>query len=432
MAAVAAVEQTRRPALPVGPSLVPVGLAVQLGRWAGWSSRRVGAGGGGTVSGRVARRLRPDLLARLTAGRTVVLISGTNGKTTTTALLTSALRTAGPVATNAGGDNLLDGLVAALLHVDPAAVIALEVDEAVLPEAMAQTRPQAVVLLNLSRDQLDRCAEVGRHVTRWQAALREHPQAVVVADADDPLVVSAVLAARPAAGRVVWVGTGSTWRGDAQVCPRCSAPLPPAPDYRCSSCSFARPDPAWTLDHGGLTGPDGTVHTVRLALPGRVNRGNAALAVAAAGALGVPAPHALDAVARIDAVGGRYRRLRVGTHDVQLLLAKNPAGWAEALRMAARPGAALVIAINARGADGTDPSWLCDVPFEQLQGRHVIATGERRHDVRVRLTYADVEHRSAPDVVAAIELAPAGECVVVANYTAFQQAQRLLRTALPA
>jgi UDP-N-acetylmuramyl tripeptide synthase len=135
-------------------------------------------------------------------------------------------------------------------------------------------------------------------------------------------------------------------------------------------------------------------------------------------------------------VAGRYRSVQAGSTRARLLLAKNPAGWLEVFDLLAPSPAPVVVAINARIADGKDPSWLWDVPFERLRGRLVVATGERSRDLAVRLHYAEVDHRHEPDPLRAIEVAAAGpagvgavsEVDVVGNYTSFQAiASRLER-----
>ena len=166
--------------------------------------------------------------------------------------------------------------------------------------------------------------------------------------------------------------------------------------------------------------PAGEKHTVALTIPGQVNVGNAALAAAAASVWGISPAEALAAMAAIPSVEGRYLETSYAGRPVRLLLAKNPAGWSEALQMA-RPDAGIVIAVNARAADGRDPSWLWDVPFEVLQGRHAIATGERSRDVAVRLRYAGVDHVRVDALDDALRAAHgAGPVEVLANYTAFQ------------
>ena len=163
-----------------------------------------------------------------------------------------------------------------------------------------------------------------------------------------------------------------------------------------------------------------------LTLPGTVNRGNAAQAVAAAVTLGADPVAAVAAVSAVDEVAGRYRTVRLGAHTVRMLLAKNPAGWQEALSMVDRDAAGVVIAVNGQVPDGEDLSWLWDVRFEHFETVPVVAAGERGTDLAVRLGYAGVEHTLVHDTVAAIASCPPGHVEVLANYTAFLQLNRRL------
>ncbi|MCD9623875.1 MurT ligase domain-containing protein [Rhabdothermincola salaria] len=419
-------------------------LAVAVSRAVAGASRAVHFGSGSVIGGRAALAVDPALLANLTARRPVALVSATNGKTTTTRLLSAALGVDRPVVSNALGANMTPGIVAALGPADPRATAVLEVDERWLEQVLADTGAATVVLLNLSRDQLDRTQEVRKLAERWRRALTATPPRRVVANADDPLVTWAAMAA-PA---VVWVGTGQDWTADAAGCPACSGRIAFEPgSWHCTDCALARPEPEVTValadgpdrDEGQepaggsgratamVTLPAGTV-PVPLALPGRVNRVNAAFALAAATAMGADAHRAASGLAAVTEIAGRYRVADVGGTSVRLVLAKNPAGWHEALDLLAPAPAPVVVAINARIADGHDPSWLWDVPFERLAGRFVVATGERRHDLAVRLRYADVDHRVATDLdgaVAAVRAHTAapleGVLDVAANYTAFQE-----------
>ena len=131
------------------------------------------------------------------------------------------------------------------------------------------------------------------------------------------------------------------------------------------------------------------------------------MAAAAAEALGVPAERALAAMAGVGEVAGRFTTRSVAGVATRLMLAKNPAGWSELLDLVCPGTGPVVVGINARVADGRDPSWLWDVPFERLAGRPVVATGERCLDLSVRLRYAEVAHRTVRDPVAAV-IAAAG------------------------
>jgi UDP-N-acetylmuramyl tripeptide synthase len=431
-------------------------VAAMAGRAIADASRWVGAGEGSVIGGRVTLAIDQRALELMAAGHQSVAISGTNGKTTTTRLLAAALSTRGPVSTNSAGANLLPGLVSSLFRGRAGAAVALEVDEGHVAEAVAAVHPTAVVLLNLSRDQLDRFGEVRRHAADWRLALAASPATVVVANADDPLVTWAAGACDPSGNGqrcgVTWVGTGQRWRADASACPNCGSRIRWSDDrfqrggahWACSSCPLERPRPDLWLEGSDLVLADGRRLPIRLQLPGRVNVTNAAMAVAAAMVLGVAPGRAARAMSRVRAVAGRYQVLTVAGARVRLLLAKNPAGWAEALGLIRPPPTPVVIGINAGVADGRDPSWLWDVPFDQLRGRLVVATGERGRDLAVRLRYADVAHRYEPDYRKAVALAAAGtgskpgperatgagsrpvEVDFVANYTSFQDARRAL------
>jgi lipid II isoglutaminyl synthase (glutamine-hydrolysing) len=406
--------------------------AALAGRVVSEISRRAGRGAGSVIGGRVTLAVDPSALEQMSAGHTVALVSGTNGKTTTTRLLAAALSTRGPVASNAAGSNLLPGLVGALSYERPGAVVALEVDEGLLAQAAEAVQPTVVVLLNLSRDQLDRIGEVRLHALSWRRMLDTLPQTTVVANVDDPLVVWAA----ESAGQKVWVGTGQRWREDACSCPACGnrirwepASNGSAPDWACTNCPLARPKPELWLEGRDLVLTDGQRLPINLQLPGWCNLANAAMAAGAVVGLGQDPAWAVQAMARVGTVAGRYERVTVAGVRVRLLLAKNPAGWAEALELIRPAPMPVVIGINARVADGHDPSWLWDVPFEKLRGRRVVATGERGRDLAVRLRYAGVEHVFVDDYVAAVKAAGAPDIDLAANYTSFQDARLALARA---
>ena len=168
--------------------------------------------------------------------------------------------------------------------------------------------------------------------------------------------------------------------------------------------------------------PDGRTVTPRLQVPGRFNLSNAACALAAAVQFGVDPDTALAGMGHVTAPAGRFATARFGETRARLLLAKNPAGWAEALPLAASDP--VVLAIDSVAADGKDVSWLWDVEYEQLAGRHVIATGPRAQDLAVRLSYAGVEHSIVPDLTAALA-GHSHPIDVIATYTPFQRLLKL-------
>jgi UDP-N-acetylmuramyl tripeptide synthase len=407
-------------------------LALALERAASGTSRRLGRGSGEMIGGKVALKVDPGVLSAVAADRPAACVSGTNGKTTTTRMLAAALGVLGPVASNSGGANMTPGVIHALARAPLSSPAALEVDEIWLPQVARQVRPRAMALLNISRDQLDRSNETRRIAALWRELGGELPDCTAVANCDDPLVVFA------AAGfsRQVWVSAGQNWTADAMVCPVDAALLSrDGLAWSCDSCGFTRPEPEISV-----TGLDsvlwrGRTLRVALTLPGRVNVGNAAIAAATAETFGVDVDRALAAMASLDAVQGRYAISTVAPgRRGRLLLAKNPAGWVEMLELLdAGPHRPVIIDFNSRTADGRDPSWLWDVPFERLAGRQVLVCGERREDVGVRLAYADVPHTLHESVEAAAGAAEPvdGEDLVdvVANYTAFRDLLRRLEPA---
>lgn len=405
---------------PSGPGL-RARVAVAVGRVAGAASRRLRRGSGEVIGGKAALRVHPGVVAELAAGRAVATVSGTNGKTTTTRLLARALGTRGPVATNAGGANMTPGVVSALAAQPYPAPAVLEVDEIYLPKVAPLVQPGVVLLLNVTRDQLDRSNETRRIAGMWRSLGAQLPRAVAVANVDDPLVVWAA----QGFARQVWVAAGQRWELDATVCPACGALLlREARWWACAACGLMRPEPSIVTVSPELVTIDGEPYPVSLALPGLVNTGNAAMATAAARELGVDPASALAAMAEVRDVQGRYREVGLGGRRARLLLAKNPAGWLEMLELVENlPPRPMLIHFHARVADGRDPSWIWDVPLERLAGREVHISGERAEDVGVRLAYAGVPYTLHPSAAAAAASCdPAAAVVdVLATYTAFRE-----------
>ncbi len=413
--------------------------AIVAGKTVAGASKVANLGSGSVIGGRVSLALDRDLLATLTRDRDVAIVSATNGKTTTTHLLATALERHGPVVSNSLGANMPPGIVAALGDADPAARAVLEVDERWVETVLQATGPATVLLLNLSRDQLDRSHEVRKIADDWRALLGSTPTRRVIANADDPLIVWSAEVA-PA---VTWVGTAAHWTNDASGCPACggriaftgpdqttdTAPGTGPSTWHCTQCDFAKPDPDWWLAKTAdgrdvVERKSGPPVVLDLALPGRVNAANAAMVLAAAESMGADVERINAALSTVTDVAGRYKVATVAGTQVRMLLAKNPAGWQEAIDMLAPAPQPVVASINARIADGRDPSWLWDVPFERLQGRFVVALGERRHDLAVRLRYAEVDHEVADSLAAGVrcasERSATGKVDLIANYTAFQ------------
>ncbi|HLB04518.1 MAG TPA: MurT ligase domain-containing protein [Gaiellaceae bacterium] len=421
-------------------------------RAVGRLSRAAGRGGGTTLPGKLLWKLDPAavdaLAARLPLG--VVLQSGTNGKTTTTAMAARILGAEHPLAWNRAGANLLSGIASALLTADGARLGLFEVDEAALPEAIRRTRPRVVGLANLFRDQLDRYGELELVAERWRDAVAAIPSETrLVLNADDPVVADL------AGERVSVLRYGLDDRrharpslqhaADSKYCLRCGAPyvyeaayVGHLGDYRCDACGHARPPldvAAREIELHGLQSSRFTLGTVQgqidveLALPGLYNVYNATAAAALSLAAGASLESVRAGLEGFSAAFGRFERIAVGSRTLVMLLIKNPAGANEALHtLETGVPPVLVVALNDAIADGRDVSWIWDVDFEPLlpHAQHVVATGERAAELGLRLLYGGLP-RERLEVVPAleraldrgVELTEAGdELVVLPTYTA--------------
>lgn len=278
--------------------------ALALGSAARWASRVTGRGAGAMIGGLIAMKLDPSVLRQLGTGRRTAIVTGTNGKSTTTRMVAAALKTVGAVATNSEGANMDAGLIAALAADRQAPLAALEVDEMHVPHVADAVSPAVVVLLNLSRDQLDRVGEINHIERTLRGGLARHPDAVIVANCDDVLMTSAAYDCP----NVVWVAAGGGWANDSVSCPRSGEVIVrDGVHWHSTGSNFHRPTPQWWYDAENLYGPDGLALPMRLSLPGAVNRGNAAQAVAAAVAMGADPAASVAAVSEVNEVAGRYQ-----------------------------------------------------------------------------------------------------------------------------
>jgi UDP-N-acetylmuramyl tripeptide synthase len=352
----------------------------------------------------------PKLLSDLSKHRQIILVSATNGKTTTTAL--SVAGWGDNVATNATGANMPAGHVAALAA-SKATRAVLETDEAWLPAVIEATNPNVVVLLNLSRDQLDRATEVRAIAERWRSSLaKASKDLVVVANANDPLVVYS----SEVAVDVRWCDIETSWTADAVSCPKCTQSIIRNAGAWSCVCGFAKPNCNTRVVEKEARIGDISVQ-VQLSIPGQFNIGNAVMAATALDVLGIEPTKSLMSMRSVSGIAGRFTLRTWQGRKLHMLLAKNPAGF-EALLESLDPGNEDVwIAINARVADGKDPSWLYDVSFEQLQGRKVWCLGDRRLDLATRLDYANVSYEVVDDLNSLPASASTTE--LLANYTAF-------------
>src|SRR5215208_6719856 len=370
--------------------------AIAAARAARLASRTLRRGGGSTVPGVVARRVDPGVLAKLSARLRLgsAAITGTNGKTTTTRMISRILQTAGVGAVNnSTGANLVTGVTAALvsdsnLSGKPASEMGLfEVDEASVPRVAAEARLGILAVLNQFRDQLDRYGELAYTGKVIASAFDDLPEDVsVILNADDPLVASLGRSAK----KPVYYGvdepsldTGSLQHvADSKGCPVCGTALDydavymgHVGVYDCRSCSFGRPQLAYRASRvrlDGARGADFLLSTpvgeteVRVNLPGLYNVYNALAAATVAAEVEIGLAEISRGLRKFGGAFGRVERVRAGDREAFLLLIKNPVGFNEILRtfVASDDARYVFIAINDNHADGRDVSWLWDVDFE--------------------------------------------------------------------
>ena len=442
-----------------------LGAKLSAAKLAGAATRAAGRGGGTSLPGRMLLRMQPDAIAQL-AGRLPggsIVISATNGKTTTAAMASAVLeRTGTRLVHNRAGANMAGGVASALL--DAAHVGGqmdgdtglFEVDEFWLPRVADALHPRALLLGNLFRDQLDRYGELDAIADRWAAVVAAQPAGTkLVLNADDPLVADLGTTSEP-----VYFGIDDDrlalpalqHAADSKHCRRCghayvydAAYLGHLGRYHCPNCGAHRPEPqvvARDVELHGVRSARFALHTpvgqaeVDLPLPGLYNVYNALGAAALGFALDVPLD---DVVAGLEAVApafGRAEVVQAGGRDLVLLLVKNPAGANEVLRTLALETNELDLfgVLNDRIADGRDVSWVWDADWELLVGRvrRFTCSGTRAAELALRMKYAGL-HEDRIHVVDDLEtgldeaLADGdGPLYVVPTYTALLELQELL------
>lgn len=371
-------------------------IASSVGNFAGWVSRFSGRGRGETIRGRVLLALHPDALEELAVKRDIILVSGTNGKTTTTANLAKILEagTDEPVSTSTFGANMAAGIASVLMNKPAHRLVVLECDELYLPAMYEALAPKVIVLLNLSRDQLHRTGEVRKVANLWRNTFTKDDVTLVI-DRDDPFLEFAA----SAAGHVLRVTFGGRRHPDAATCPACGELISwETGDYLCP-CGLGSELAQVRGDH-------------RLNGPAR----NTVLAIEAVRLMGgvVPVDYAQHLT---EQAPDRVATYDVGNVSLDTRLAKNPESWRVAL--SAMTASNVILAVNARGIDGLDTSWLWDVDYSPLRGKLVVCTGDRRLDAAYRLHVQGIDVQVASDVAAAVSIT-GPDVQAIASYTAFQ------------
>ncbi len=387
---------------------VRLGLAVCVAKSVTLMVRSLRLGAASVLPGAIARRIEPRLLQLLSqqVNKGVILVAGTNGKTTTSLFLREILERQGyRVAHNSTGANLENGLMTALmestnlvgsLNVDYAI---LEVDENILPRVLAPIQPKLILCLNLFRDQLDRYGEVDTISKRWGNAIATlPPETIVVANADDPTIC--YLGQQLSQQRVAFFGLNEPEHYleaiphavDSIYCPRCGHALDykgvylsHMGEYTCPSCGFTRSKPTINSSQWPQI------------LIGLYNKYNTLAAVTAAQELRIDEAVIRDAIPSFQPAFGRAEELKINGKQVRILLSKNPVGTNETIRVVTQSqNTTTLLVLNDRIQDGEDVSWIWDVDTEKLvqRGGTLVVSGDRAYDMALRLRYSDTAPQS--------------------------------------
>jgi UDP-N-acetylmuramyl tripeptide synthase len=384
---------------------IRLGLAVAVAKTVTGIVRQLRLGAASVLPGEIARRFHPKLLSLLCeqVKQGVILVVGTNGKTTTSLLLRTILEDQGwKVTHNVTGANLINGLVTALLNntnligqlnTDYAI---LEVDENVLPLVLKDCQPRIILGLNLFRDQLDRYGEVDTISQRWQAAIAPLSEnTVIILNADDPTLS---YLGQKLTQKVSYFGLSEPslyleeipHAVDSIYCPSCGHPLDykgvylsHLGDFNCPNCEFSKSKIAFNSEDWPQI------------LIGVYNKYNTLAAGLVAQELAIETPQIFNTVKHFKAAFGRAEELTVDGKHIRILLSKNPVGMNETIRAvndikATGKSSTTLLVLNDRIPDGTDVSWIWDVDTEKLVnlGGNLVVSGDRAYDMALRLNYS--------------------------------------------
>lgn len=439
---------------------MPVVVTLIISKLALFATRLTGRGGS-ALPGLIADKLDGQLARKLARNFTsTILVTGTNGKTTTTKMLVEILRAGNlHIITNQSGSNLKRGITSRLIEESSlfgkisADVAVFEVDEASLPAVADALHPSHIAILNLFRDQLDRYGELDTTANLLGGVLSRHKGAQVLLNADDPLVAS--LADRAGKGHVQFFGVERSdtkpLRNDATAdsshSPYDGTPLTYTKNwfghlghYKSKDGSFVRPEAAYNLKQQELElsmDLAGDKEVIRLPLPGLYNAYNALAAAALAQKMAVKIDVIKSTLQATQAAFGRVELFDYSGRQVYLLLIKNPTGFNQVIQtflQKHKQNSQIMIAINDNFADGRDVSWLWDSAVEEIAGKQpVVVSGIRAYDMALRLKYADRASDVHTDIQAAFEQAvrqtPRGGTVyVLPTYTAMMALRKWLAT----
>lgn len=441
-------------------------LANLVAKTSRFASTKTKSGSGSTLPGLLAEKVDPNIIAKLSKKLPdgVILITGTNGKTTTAKMLAEIMTEAGhKVICNFSGSNLSRGIASLLTEHSSffgtrlnAKVGIFEVDEATLPEITNKVSPKYILVTNLFRDQLDRYGELDKTAALIGSSLESSANSTIILNADDPLVASLTKYNKNVKyyGLDSKITTRSKGAIDSKDCLECGHELVydvryfgHLGQYYCPNCREQRPVPSYTLTDLDLSveSSSATYNTPRdctklsIQLPGLYNLYNALAAACLASELGIPDRSTVDALAKVSAAFGRMEKIQVGNKKLYLLLVKNPTGFTqviETLGYDEKPKN-ILFALNDNFADGTDISWIWDAEIELIKNlyRHITVSGIRAEDLRLRLKYADIKNEQISverDLGRALDiglgnLADGETLYILPTYTAMLEIRKILK-----
>jgi len=395
-------------------------LAILIGKLVS-SINKIKGTGATAAPGLYALKIDPNLVSKITQKNKLqsIIVSGTNGKTTTSRLISEILSTKFKLIHNRQGSNLLRGVASTLISQSSLAgdinadLCLWEADEASLTSIAENTNPKAVVLLNLFRDQLDRYGEIDTTRKKWQTVLGSlNKDCTLISNADDPNINFISKATK---AKKVFFGIGTQKINlpdieniaDVKFCPNCSKKLEYLKlysahlgTYKCTNCSFKRKKPAisaQTLNFKSdfstelVLEVNGQSLNIHYPLPGLFNVYNVLAAATVANTLGLDPKNTKTSIEEFSAAFGRFQKVKIAGKQVLIFLIKNPAGANEVLRtIKTQNNLNLLVILNDNIADGRDVSWIWDTNWEALnkQIANIDVSGTRALDLALRLKYA--------------------------------------------
>ncbi|MDF7638766.1 Mur ligase family protein [Lactobacillus sp. ESL0791] len=426
-------------------------IAKTTGKSAYWFLHNV-MKGGTSFPGKIAMKIDPNVLSALAKNYETIIVTGTNGKTMTTALIVEALRQKyGDILTNPSGSNMEQGIVTAFLaHKNKKAsrkIAVLEVDEANVKMVTELVHPTAFVLTNIFRDQMDRYGEIYTTYEKIVSGIKLAPQAIIIANGDASIFSSVALP-----NKKVYYGFNLEDRSqtedlkapvntDGVLCPKCDHILyfhqriyANLGNFFCPNCGYQRPKLTYTVNQIISQSPSSLKFRMgekeyAINIGGAYNIYNALAAYAVAREFGLSDEEVAQAFAKNKRVFGRQELINYAGKQIDLILVKNPVGLDEVLHMlnTEEDDYSLVALLNANHADGIDTSWIWDGDFESLnrkQIKKIIVGGERSRDMHFRLEVAGfakdkmITKSDYNGVIAEIKSLPTTKVYILSTYTA--------------